>query len=49
MAALRASPEGVAEAALTALWPDRRQARRALDGLVADGLAQRRGATVTLP
>jgi A/G-specific adenine glycosylase len=38
LALLRDSAEPVAEAALTAAWPEAAQRRRALDGLLADGL-----------
>ncbi|MDR1807072.1 MAG: A/G-specific adenine glycosylase [Propionibacteriaceae bacterium] len=49
MAALRDSPSGLAETALLARWPDEAQARRALESLIADGLARRTAAHVTLP
>lgn len=43
MAALRETPAPIDLSALAALWPDADQCARALDGLVADGLAERVG------
>ena len=43
LAVLREADTPVAVAALDAAWPDARQRRRALDGLLADGLVQRAG------
>ncbi len=40
LAVLRDHPSPVARAALDAAWPDATQRERALDGLVADGLAE---------
>ena len=44
LAVLRASPEPVQRQALEAVWGEAAQRERALDGLVADGLAQPAGA-----
>ncbi|UWP82985.1 A/G-specific adenine glycosylase [Dactylosporangium fulvum] len=49
MAVLRASDEPVPLDRLDEVWPDAQQRQRALDGLLADGLARRRGAMFTLP
>lgn len=43
MATLREAHEALDLSALAALWPDAEQFARALDGLVADGLAERVG------
>lgn len=40
LAALREQPEPIARSALDILWPDAPQRRRALDGLVSDGLVE---------
>ena len=40
LAVLRGSPDPVAAAAMTAVWPDQPQRERCLAGLVADGLAE---------
>jgi A/G-specific adenine glycosylase len=49
MAVLRASDDPVPAARLDAVWPDADQRRRALDGLLSDGLVRRRGRTFALP
>lgn len=49
LAVLREAPATVATEELLAVWPDRAQATRALDGLVADGLAVADDHGVTLP
>jgi A/G-specific adenine glycosylase len=41
MAELRATHAPLSEREIDGLWPDRTQLRRALDGLVSDGLALR--------
>jgi A/G-specific adenine glycosylase len=48
--ALRRGPVALVDVAAAAGWPDdARRARRAADGLVADGLARRVGSTLMLP
>ncbi|WP_432843549.1 A/G-specific adenine glycosylase [Dactylosporangium sp. CA-092794] len=49
MAVLRASDEPVPAQRLDAVWPDADQRGRALAGLLADGLVNRRDQTFTLP
>lgn len=49
MAVLRARPGPVTETELAACWPEPSRRRRALDGLVADGLAERSGQGYHLP
>jgi A/G-specific adenine glycosylase len=49
LAALRDRADGLDEAALLSRWGDGAQAARALDALVADGLATREDGRVTLP
>ncbi|WP_022881740.1 HhH-GPD family protein [Gryllotalpicola ginsengisoli] len=46
---LRAAHAPVTDAGLEPLWDDRRQLARALDGLIADGLAVREGDGYALP
>jgi A/G-specific adenine glycosylase len=49
MAVLRASDDPVPAERLDAVWPDADQRRRALEGLLLDGLVNRREETYTLP
>ncbi|SEC07471.1 A/G-specific DNA-adenine glycosylase [Paramicrobacterium humi] len=49
LAALRSAHEPLADVAVEPLWPDAAQRTRALEGLVADGLAVRTARGVTLP
>jgi A/G-specific adenine glycosylase len=49
MAVLRASDDPVPAERLDAVWPDAEQRRRALAGLLADGLVRHRGETYALP
>nr|BFE64058.1 A/G-specific adenine glycosylase [Dactylosporangium thailandense] len=49
MAVLRASDDPVPAERLDAVWPDADQRRRALEGLLVDGLVNRRAETYTLP
>ncbi|WP_344617818.1 A/G-specific adenine glycosylase [Dactylosporangium salmoneum] len=49
MAVLRASDDPVPAERLDAVWPDADQRRRALDGLLTDGLVRQRDKTFTLP
>lgn len=49
LAVLRGTDEPVLVEDVLGAWPDRRQAERALEGLLADGLAARIGSGVALP
>jgi A/G-specific adenine glycosylase len=49
LAVLRASDDPVPGTALDVVWPDAVQRRRALDGLLLDGLVRERAGTFTLP